>query len=168
MSAFARTLNQFAMQHGGRFWAILASACAGLLLAVAVYTFEPPRLPTNPAPLMTFLATDEFEAVSFIEEGANAATAPSEPPARNDEQAAQLFGMETEPVTAGELPEKWRHVEAAMARDFAVGCAVSCKWDLPCRRAKIDRHKCDGRGTKPAGPCGPDQQSSGPRHQPGR
>jgi predicted transglutaminase-like cysteine proteinase len=61
---------------------------------------------------MTFLATNEFEAVSFIEDGANAATAP---PARNDEQAAQLFGMETEPVTAGELPEKWHHAEAAMA-----------------------------------------------------
>ena len=89
----------------------------GFLLAVAVYTFEPPRLPTNPAPLMTFLTTDEFEAVSFIEDGANAATAP---PARNDEQAAQLFGMETELVTAGELPEKWHHAEAAMAQDFAM------------------------------------------------
>jgi hypothetical protein len=60
-----------------------------------------------------------FEVVSFIEDDTNAATAPSEPPARNDEQAAQLFGMETEPVAAGELPEKW-HVEAAMAQDFAV------------------------------------------------
>ena len=48
------------------------------------------------------------------------ATAPSEPPSRNDEQAAQLFGMETEPVAAGELPEEWHQVEAAMAQDFAV------------------------------------------------
>jgi predicted transglutaminase-like cysteine proteinase len=41
-------------------------------------------------------------------------------PARHDEQASRLFGMETEPVTAGELLEKWHHVEAAMAQDFAV------------------------------------------------
>jgi hypothetical protein len=66
---------------------------------------------------MTFSAADEFEAVSLIEDGANAATAPL---ARNVEQAAPLFGMQTEPVAAGELPQKWHHVEAAMARDFAV------------------------------------------------
>jgi predicted transglutaminase-like cysteine proteinase len=119
MSAFA--LNRSAMHHGGSFWAILASAwVVGLLLAGAVYTLEPPRLPTDPAPPMTFLAANELEAVSFIEDGTNAATAPSEPPARNDEQAAQLFDMETEPVAAGELPEKWHHVEAAMDQDFAV------------------------------------------------
>jgi hypothetical protein len=66
------------------------------------------------------LAASEFEAVSFIEDGTNAATPPSKSAARNDEQAAQLFGMETEPVAAGELSEKWRHVEAAMAQDFAM------------------------------------------------
>src|SRR5712671_288842 len=120
MSAFASTRNQPAMRHGGSFLAILSSAWIGLLLAGAVYTLEPPRLPTDSAPPMTFLAANEFEAVSFIEDRTNAATVPSEPPARNDEQAAQLFGMETEPVAAGELPEKWHHVEAAMAQDFAV------------------------------------------------
>ena len=105
MSAFAVTPNQSAMRHGGSFLAIFALAWAGLLLAGAVYTLEPPKLPANSAPPMTFLAANEFEAVSFIEDGTNAATAPSDPPARNDEQAVQLFGMETEPVVAGELPE---------------------------------------------------------------
>jgi predicted transglutaminase-like cysteine proteinase len=118
MSAFA--LNQSAMRHGGSFWAILASAwVAGLLLAGAVYRLEPPKLPTDSAPPVTYLAANEFEAVSFIEDETNGATAPSEPPAR-DEQAAQLFGMETEPVAVGGLPEKWHHVEAAMAQDFAM------------------------------------------------
>ena len=94
MSAFAGTLNQSAMRHGGSFWAILASAwVAGLLLAGTVYTLEPPRLSTDSAPPMTFLAANEFEAASFIEDGTSAATAPSEPPARNDAQAAQSFGM---------------------------------------------------------------------------
>jgi predicted transglutaminase-like cysteine proteinase len=119
MSAFAQ--NQSAMRYGGSFWSILASAwVAGLWLAGPVYTLGPPRLPTDSATPMTYLAANEFEAVSFIEGGTNAATASSDLPARNDGQAARLFGMETEPVAEGELPEKWHHVEAAMARDFAV------------------------------------------------
>jgi predicted transglutaminase-like cysteine proteinase len=117
MSAFAGTRNPSAMRYGGNFRAILAPAWGGLLLAVAVSMFEPSALSANPAPLTAFLAADEFDAVSFIEDGANAA---SEPPARNDARAVRLFGMDTEPVTAGELPEKWHRVEAAMARDFAV------------------------------------------------
>ena len=115
----------------------------GFLLAVAVYTFEPPRLPTNPAPLMTFLATNEFEAVSFIEDGANAATAP---PARNDEQAAQLFGMETEPVAAGGLLEKWHHVEAAMAQDFAVVAQCHANGTCPVAAQRLIDISAKGAG----------------------
>jgi hypothetical protein len=77
---------------------------------------------------VTYLAANEFEDVSFIEDGTNAATAPIEPSARNEEQAAQLFGMETEPVAAGELPAKWHHIEAAMAQDFAVVVAAGHVW----------------------------------------
>jgi len=120
MIASAGTLNQSAIRHGASFKAILASAWAGLFLAGAVYTSEPPRLPADYAPPTISLAANVFEAVSFIEDGTNAATAPSEPPARTDEQAAQLFGLETEPVATGELPEKWDHIEVAMALDFAV------------------------------------------------
>ena len=117
MSAFA--LNESAMRHRGSFQAILASAwVAGLLLAGAA--LKPPGPRADSAPPVTFLAASEFESVSFIEDGTNAAAAPSEPPPRHDEQAAQLFGMETEPVAAGELSAKWQHVETAMAQDFAV------------------------------------------------
>ena len=128
MSAFA--INQSAMRRGGGFCAILASAWVGLLLAGAVYTLETPRLPTDSAPSLTYLTANEFEAVSFIEDGTNAATAPSDPPARSDEQTAQLFGMKTEPVAAGELPEKWNHVEAATAQDFAV--VAQCRANETC------------------------------------
>jgi predicted transglutaminase-like cysteine proteinase len=95
---------------------------------------------------MTFLAANEFEAVSFIEDGANAATAPSEPPARNDEQAAQLFGMETEPVAAGELPEKWRHVEAAMAQDFAVVAQCHANGTCPVAAQRLIDISAEGAG----------------------
>jgi hypothetical protein len=83
MSGFAGTLYQPAMGHGGTFLAVLASAWVGLLVAGAVYTLEPPTLPTDSAPSMTFLAANEFQAVSFIEEGRNAATASSEPAQRD-------------------------------------------------------------------------------------
>jgi predicted transglutaminase-like cysteine proteinase len=147
MSAFAGTLNQSAMRHGGSFWAILASAwVAGLLLAGTVYTLEPPRLSTASAPPMTFLAANEFEAVSFIEDGRSAATAPSEPPARNDAHAAQLFGMETEPVAAGELPEKWHHVEAAMAQDFAVVAQCNANETCPVAAQRLIDISARGAG----------------------
>jgi len=95
---------------------------------------------------MTFLATDEFEAVSFVEDGANAATVPSEPPAHNDEQAAQLFGMETEPVTAGELPEKWQDVEAAMAQDFAVVAQCHANGICPVAAQRLINISATGAG----------------------
>ena len=104
MSAFAGSLNQSAIRHGGSFWTILVSAWVGVLLAGAVHAFEPRELRTDSAPPAGFLAADELEAVSFVEDGTNAATAPPESPARKEGQAALLFGMETEPVVAGELP----------------------------------------------------------------
>jgi predicted transglutaminase-like cysteine proteinase len=116
MSTFAGTPHQPAMRHGGSLRTTLAAAWIGLLLAGAVYTLGP----TDSASLITFLAANEFEAVAFIEDGTNATTALLEPPVHNNENAIQLFGIETEPVVSGELLEKWRHVEAAMAHDFAV------------------------------------------------
>jgi predicted transglutaminase-like cysteine proteinase len=147
MSAFAGTLNQSAMRHGGSFWAILASAwVAGLLLAGTVYTLEPSRLPTDSAPPMTFLAGSEFEAVSFIEDGTNAATAPSEPPTRYDDQAAQLFGMEAEPVATGQLPEKWHRVEVAMAQDFAVVAQCHANGTCPVAAQRLIGISAEGAG----------------------
>src|ERR1700691_5510242 len=146
MSAFAGTLNQSAMRHGGSYLGILASAWVGLLLAGAAYTLEPPRLPTDSAPPMTLLAANEFEAVSFIEDGTNAATAPSTRATRNDEQAAQLFGMGTEPVAAGELPEKWRHVEAAMTQDFAMVAQCHANGTCPVAAQRLIDISAEGAG----------------------
>jgi len=145
MPAFAGTLNQSAIRHGS-FLAILASAWAGLLLAGAVYTLEPPEHPADSAPPMTFLAGNEFEAISFVEDGANAATMPSEPPARKDGQVARLFGMETEPVAAGELPEKWHNVEAAMAQDFAVIAQCRANGTCPAAAQRLIDISAEGIG----------------------
>jgi len=92
------------------------------------------------------LAANEFETVSFIEDRTNAATAPSEPPARNDERAAQLFGMETEPVAEGELLEKWHHVEAAMAQDFAVVAQCHANGTCPVAAQRLIDISAEGAG----------------------
>jgi predicted transglutaminase-like cysteine proteinase len=127
MSAFAGALDQSAMRRRGSFLAILAAAWAGVLLAGAVCALAPAGLRIDPAAAMAFLAANALEAVSFVEDGTNAA---SVPPSRNDKPAAQLFGMDTEAVAAGELPEKWHRVEAAMAQDFAV--VAQCRANGAC------------------------------------
>jgi predicted transglutaminase-like cysteine proteinase len=149
MSALAGTPNQPATRRAGNFWTILASAWVGLLLAGAVYTFGPPRLPTECAPAMTFLAANEFEAVSFVDDGTNVATAPSESPARKDEKDEQdvnLFGMQTEPVAAGELPRKWHDVEAAMAQDFAVVAQCHANGICPVAAQRLIDISAEGAG----------------------
>jgi predicted transglutaminase-like cysteine proteinase len=146
MSAFAGSPNQSAIRHAGSFWKILGSAWVSLLLACAVCTLGPPGLPTDSDPPMTFSAANEFEAVSLIEDGTNAATAPSEPLARNDEQAAPLFGIPTEPVAAGELPEKWHHVEVAMDRDFAVVAQCRASGACPVAAQRLIDISAEGAG----------------------
>jgi predicted transglutaminase-like cysteine proteinase len=146
MFVSAGTLNQPAIRHGARFWAILASAWGGLFLAGALYTSELPRLPADYAPPIISLTANVFEAVSFIEGGTNAATAASEPPARADEQAAQLFGLETEPVATGELPEKWHHVEVAMAQDFAVVAQCHANGTCPVAAQRLIDISAKGAG----------------------
>jgi predicted transglutaminase-like cysteine proteinase len=146
MSAFAGALNQSTMRHGASFLAILASACVGLLLAGAAYTLEPLRLPSDSAPPTAFSATNEFEAVSFIEDETNAATEPPKPAARNHGQAAQLFGMETEPVAAGEFSEKWQRVEATMALDFAVVTQCHTNGTCPVAAQRLIDISAEGAG----------------------
>jgi len=157
MSAFAGILNRFAMLHRGRVLAIalaiLAPALAGLLLAGAVAPSGPPRLPTDSAPSTISLAAadaqlriGDFEAVSFVEHGTRAAIAPSEPSARNDEHADQLFGMKTEPVVGGDLPAKWRHVEAAMAQDFAVVAQCHANGACPVAAQRLIDISAEGAG----------------------
>ena len=50
--------------------------------------------------------------------------------ATNDHAATQLFGVDTEPVSMGELREKWRRLVAAMTRDFAA--IAQCRANGPC------------------------------------
>jgi predicted transglutaminase-like cysteine proteinase len=114
------------MDRGVGFWKILA--WKGLLLAGALYMVDP--LEPFPAAPICLLAAEYVEPGPFVESAANGATAHHHASATNDREAAQLFGMDAEPVAEGELPEKWHHVEAVMAQDFAV--VAQCKLDRHC------------------------------------
>ena len=92
----------------------------GPLLAAAILAmvqFE--RLsPTYSAALSADFG--RIEAVSFVGGGANEGAEESVPPVKIIEQATALFGMDTEPVTQGEIPKKWEHAMAGIARELQI------------------------------------------------
>jgi predicted transglutaminase-like cysteine proteinase len=52
----------------------------------------------------------------------------------------------TEPVAAGELPEKWHHVEAAMAQDFAVVAQCHANGTCPVAAQRLIDISAEGAG----------------------
>ena len=48
----------------------------------------------------------------------------------DDADGAKLFGMETDPVPEGALSDKWRRVEAEIAKDLEI--IARCRADNPC------------------------------------
>jgi predicted transglutaminase-like cysteine proteinase len=127
ISLSASSPTQSATDSGVGFCRIFA--WTGLLLAGALYmvdTLEP--LAYFAAPIR--LVGEYVERGPFVENEANGATARYDASARNDEEATQLFGMDTEPVVIGELPGKWQHVKAVMAQDLAV--VAQCHSNGPC------------------------------------
>ena len=117
-----------ATYRGVGFWKILA--WTGILLAGALYAVDPLEPLAYFAAPICFLADEYVELGPFVENEANGATARYDASATNDEEATQLFAMDTEPVATGELPEKWHRVEAMMAQDFVV--VAQCHSNGPC------------------------------------
>lgn len=100
-------------RHGALPWALWL----GLLLAAAPL-LAPVRPPADPAGLASLFDPGEIEAVSFIEDSGTMGTSEPEPPAKSAEQAAPLFGMETEPLIAGTVLTKWSVAKAGIADDL--------------------------------------------------
>ena len=90
------------------------------LLAAALLLAIPHRLPQDASELLSFVAADEVEAISFVDEGDIQSNAT--PAVAGRQQTTPLFGMETEPVTSGDVVEKWTRAKAAIDRELdAVG-----------------------------------------------
>src|SRR5205085_6627545 len=118
---------QSAMRRRGNLWATIA--CVSVLLADAVHMLAPCRPSAMSIASMTFLVANKSEAVSFFEHGTSPRSIPLNPPFGND-QGGQLFGIETEPVAVGALPEKWRQLQAAITEDIAI--VAQCRANGPC------------------------------------
>jgi predicted transglutaminase-like cysteine proteinase len=94
-------------------------------IIIMLQTFNSVTVPICTTSAVDILSPDENHVNGSSEYHAVLAT--------NDEAATRLFGMETTPVSIGELREKWRRVVATMARDFAV--IAQCHTNGPCPMA---------------------------------
>src|SRR5262249_35818927 len=88
-----------------------------VLLTAALLLLLPHRLPAEAAALLSLVTADEIEAVSFVDKG-TASSRILKPAVENNRQAPPLFGMETEPVIAGDVLEKWTHAKAAIDQEL--------------------------------------------------
>jgi predicted transglutaminase-like cysteine proteinase len=87
------------------------------LLAAALWLLVPHRISHDSSGL-SYVTADEVEAISFVQ----ATQSDPTPGAAGHRETNPLFGMETEPVTSGDVVEKWTRVKAAMDRELdAVG-----------------------------------------------
>ena len=66
-------------------------------------------------PSFSLVAADEIETISFVDKAT-----PSAARAAGNQQATPLFGMDTEPVIAGEVLEKWTHAKAEIKQELDV------------------------------------------------
>ena len=107
------------------FWVILA--CLGLLLSVSWF-FNPVRASGHSASRTAFPAANHVSLASMIEDRTHAEPAAPQPGGTG--QPTLLFGVDTEPVADGELPERWRRVKADIARDLET--VARCHANGPC------------------------------------
>jgi predicted transglutaminase-like cysteine proteinase len=103
-------------------WKIIVTL--GVLCAAALHMPGLPRPLIDPA-LSNVLTADYVGATA----GENLSTTPGGKP-------AELFGLDTEPVFGGALPEKWRRVEARITRDreAIAQCRVSHSCSAPAQK----------------------------------
>jgi predicted transglutaminase-like cysteine proteinase len=107
------------------FWVILA--CLGLMLSVSWF-FHPVRASGHSASGTAFPTTNHVSLAAMIEDRMHAEPAAPQPGGTG--QPTQLFGVDTEPVADGELPDRWRRVKAYIARDLET--VARCHANGPC------------------------------------
>jgi predicted transglutaminase-like cysteine proteinase len=76
----------------------------------------------------------------------NVAPVPRYAAVAKDEDAARPFGMDTEPVVAGALFDKWRHARVGIARDLGVVSRCQAKGPCPAPARKLIGLSLEGAG----------------------
>jgi predicted transglutaminase-like cysteine proteinase len=108
----ARMQNRSLASHDLRWMLAISPMLAAIIFAAVQLQALP----------LTTLAADfvRIEAVAFAGDGANPGARESVPPIKIVEHATALFGMDTEPVTEGEISRKWEHAMAGIARELQI------------------------------------------------
>jgi predicted transglutaminase-like cysteine proteinase len=120
------TISQSAHMHHRTGWALGIA-----LLAAALSLAAPHRLAVDAAGLLSLVTADEAKAVSIVDKAtASPAVAPI---VESHQQTVPLFGMDTEPVTAGDVLEKWTHTKAAI--DQELDAVAQCRANDICSPA---------------------------------
>jgi predicted transglutaminase-like cysteine proteinase len=122
----AGSMDRSATRHGVGFWKV--ATWAGLLLAGALSMFDPLDLISYPAAPMSLVAAEYVGSAPSTE--AQAPTTPRGAVPSKEEDAGRLFGMDTEPVTAGALFDKWSRAKASIGQDLDV--VSRCQTNEPC------------------------------------
>jgi predicted transglutaminase-like cysteine proteinase len=104
-------------------------AWAGLLLTATLNLVDPFDVFSSSATPICFVAADSDVSVAAAVKVSAASMATT----TGDEGSAQLFGMDTEPVADGALPDKWRRVQADINKDLEV--VAQCQAGKPCPAA---------------------------------
>ena len=121
MSASSPTRS--ATHRGVGLWKIVT--WVGILLAGALYAVVPLELLSSPVAVPIRFVADELDpfAPVVIEISMTSVAAA-------ENEGSQLFGMDTEPVAAGALLDKWYRVQADIAKDLDV--IAQCQAGEPC------------------------------------
>jgi predicted transglutaminase-like cysteine proteinase len=131
--------------RGVGFWKILA--WAALLLTGVLCVVDPVEMFAYSAtPPICFLAADYVGSGSFGKNEVNGATAHRDASSTNHGEAIQLFGIDTEPVTAGPLLDKWRRVETGITKDLEVIAQCQAKKPCPALAQKLIDLSLEGAG----------------------
>lgn len=111
-----RMQNRSLASHGLRPALVLGPLLAAVILAL-VQLQQPP---THSAESTLSVDSGKIEAVSFVADSGNSITQAPVPPIKIIEHETALFGMDTEPLTEGEIVNKWGDAMAGIARELQI------------------------------------------------
>jgi predicted transglutaminase-like cysteine proteinase len=119
----------------------------GLSLAAIFPLLARHALRPYPATTAAFFDTAKIEGVAFLESDSNAFVPdPARAVVRDEHAGAPMFGMDTEPVFGGDLPEKWGRAQAEISQQRKVVALCRDGQRCPAVARELIRLSSEGAG----------------------
>lgn len=139
----ARARHWVQTQMRPRLWAAWPSLLFAAGLALLTLLSPPICLGASVPPS----PSSKIETISFMENGMTTASLEPKPaPIKSDSQAAALFGMETQPLIAGTVQEKWTRAKAEIAVDLETVAHCRANGVCPAVAQKLIDLTAEGAG----------------------